>query len=702
LWSSTGGYLLFSDVKWENENGETTGKIWKFDYANGVTTFIEGAGLVGPGAAPENLAQWAEAGPNGLVWGWAGETELLFAQHGKKRIAKVNVADVSQGSVSSESVVVVADTFNGSALNSPNDMTMVNGTLLFTDPPYGLQMRGDAGLDPAYGRMTQPRTGVYAITESGGQPQLVLENVHRPNGIAVSSANHLFVANTDFDAPAVSVFNSVSGSLTEFGSMPAHMTNMTHRIDSAFRPAASGFPPLTDGLTSYEGIVFAAGPGGIYVLDGTTGEKLGLLRVDDLVSNSAVGGGYLWITANQRLLRIKLRDSTPGSSFFSGPIDVVADVGDAPFAWLESPLWSSTGGYLLFSDVKWENENGETTGKIWKFDYANGVTTFIEGAGLVGPGAAPENLAQWAEAGPNGLVWGWAGETELLFAQHGKKRIAKVNVADVSQGSVSSESVVVVADTFNGSALNSPNDMTMVNGTLLFTDPPYGLQMRGDAGLDPAYGRMTQPRTGVYAITESGGQPQLVVEGAHRPNGIAVSSSNKLFISITDFDAPGVSMYSASAGVTRIDEGSLTRLQTPFLVDTAYRPAAAGFPPLNDGLTAYEDVVFAAGPGGIYVLHGSSGAVLEHLQLYDLASNAAVGDGYLWITANRRLLRIKLRSNSEGSETTAGPNESSAATNTASMETTTASVSASACKSLMQLYSWLFLLVWVLIRKDLF
>ena len=28
-------------------------------------------------------------------------------------------------------------------------------------------------------------------------------------------------------------------------------------------------------------------------------EFLGFLRIDDLVSNVAVGGGYLWITANK-------------------------------------------------------------------------------------------------------------------------------------------------------------------------------------------------------------------------------------------------------------------------------------------------------------------------------------------------------------------------------------------------------------------
>lgn len=55
-------------------------------------------------------------------------------------------------------------------------------------------------------------------------------------------------------------------------------------------------------------MLFIAGPGGVYMYKGQTGgyHFLGFLRVDDLVANVAVGGDYLWITANKRLLRVKL------------------------------------------------------------------------------------------------------------------------------------------------------------------------------------------------------------------------------------------------------------------------------------------------------------------------------------------------------------------------------------------------------------
>ena len=50
-----------------------------------------------------------------------------------------------------------------------------------------------------------------------------------------------------------------------------------------------------------------AGPGGVYIFSSVDDyELLGFLRIDDFLSNTFVGGGYLWITANQRLLRVPL------------------------------------------------------------------------------------------------------------------------------------------------------------------------------------------------------------------------------------------------------------------------------------------------------------------------------------------------------------------------------------------------------------
>ena len=62
-------------------------------------------------------------------------------------------------------------------------------------------------------------------------------------------------------------------------------------------------------------------------------EFLGLLRIDDLVSNTEVGGGYLWITSNQRLMRISLaptlETATEGDDNSGAPIAWSRTVGFA-------------------------------------------------------------------------------------------------------------------------------------------------------------------------------------------------------------------------------------------------------------------------------------------------------------------------------------------------------------------------------------
>ena len=84
----------------------------------------------------------------------------------------------------------------------------------------------------------------------------------------------------------------------------------TFALNLAINNNTQGFPDLNDGVTYSPGldIFFGVGPGGIYIYNGTTFELLGFLRVDDLVANNVLGGGYLWLAANQRILRIPLSE----------------------------------------------------------------------------------------------------------------------------------------------------------------------------------------------------------------------------------------------------------------------------------------------------------------------------------------------------------------------------------------------------------
>lgn len=109
---------------------------------------------------------------------------------------------------------------------------------------------------------------------------------------------------TDFNDPRVEIYEQNSdGTLSP---EPHATLHQEYRIEGT----NSGFPAWSDGLTYDDelGVLLLSGPGGIYIYETKSGsfDLLGFIRIDDLCSNNVIGGGYLWMTCNQRLLRIPL------------------------------------------------------------------------------------------------------------------------------------------------------------------------------------------------------------------------------------------------------------------------------------------------------------------------------------------------------------------------------------------------------------
>lgn len=196
------------------------------------------------------------------------------------------------------------------------------------------------------------------------------------------------------------------------------------------------------------------------------------------------------------------------SALFSGGIEVAAT--DPEFHWLEGPVWSNEGNYLLFSDVKWVDENGIACGMIWKLDAEDNLSKFLKCSGLVGPGEPPADLLERKEAGGNGLAWGWGGESDLLICQHGMGRIVRLDPSSVVDGEIDDDAVSIVIDEFNSTSLNSPNDLWLERGELFFTDPPFGLQM-ADADDPLAYAYEIAPQ--VPAVYKIPYDPAVAVDG---------------------------------------------------------------------------------------------------------------------------------------------------------------------------------------------
>ena len=117
--------------------------------------------------------------------------------------------------------------------------------------------------------------------------------------------------------------------------------------------------------------------------------------------------------------------------------------------WSEGPAWSAQGRYLVWSDIP-----------------NNRQLRWIEDDGHVSVFRMPSNNS-------NGNTFDFQGRQ--LSCEHVTRRVVRYEL----DGSVS-----LIADTFNGKRLNSPNDVVPhPDGSYWFTDPPYGAQLyEGDGG----------------------------------------------------------------------------------------------------------------------------------------------------------------------------------------------------------------------------
>lgn len=275
------------------------------------------------------------------------------------------------------------------------------------------------------------------------------------------------------------------------------------------------------------------------------------------------------------------------------------------FTWAEGPAWDSVGKRLLFSDVP---EN-----KAYAWSAADGLSVFLDPSGHQGP-----DHAGFREAGSNGLLF--APDGKLLIANHGSRAIEAYSVKDASRRTL--------ANRFRGKHLNSPNDLVLApDGTLYFTDPPYGLE-----GLD-ASPMKEQPHNGVYAVAP-GGTVTLVDDSLTRPNGVALSANGAhLYVAVSDPDRPIIYRYRKTAkGFTNRE---IFFDASPYL--------AKGWPGLPDGMAvAATGHVFATGPGGVFVLN-ENGALIGMIRLNRPTANCAFGaDGNtLFITSADRVLAVE-------------------------------------------------------------
>jgi len=232
--------------------------------------------------------------PSGWANGhtWDRDGGLIAAEHATGRVTK---------QTSTGARTVLAERFEGKRLNSPNGVVVArDGTLFFTDPPFGLK--------PPYGPVERAAeldfAGVYRIDRASGQISLVTKDLKYPNGIVLSADERTLYVN-DTATQKVWAFSVEAASA---GAKGREVVDLS----------LAGATGVVDGMRIDEdGRLFITAPGGLAVVS-PEGRLLGRLPLPEPGTDVIWGGADrrdLYLTASTSVYRIRTIRPGVGSSW---------------------------------------------------------------------------------------------------------------------------------------------------------------------------------------------------------------------------------------------------------------------------------------------------------------------------------------------------------------------------------------------------
>lgn len=256
VWDARQGALIWTDIRGD--------KILRWAPGKGQTTILEPTGKAnGLTLDTQNRI---------VVAGWGSRTVWRWEPDGTH--------------------TVLASTYHGKKLNTPNDIVVKSdGSIWWTDPDGGLYIPGMCGEDV---QKYLDFAGVYRVNPDGSGITLVTDQVEGPNGLCFSPDESLLYVN-DTPRRNIQVYDvQPDGSLTN------------GRI---FYTDGGTEPGVPDGMkVDVEGNVYCTASAGIHVID-PRGKLLGRIKVPEHVANMAWGDAdfrTMYICAREVVYRARL------------------------------------------------------------------------------------------------------------------------------------------------------------------------------------------------------------------------------------------------------------------------------------------------------------------------------------------------------------------------------------------------------------
>jgi gluconolactonase len=254
--------------------------------------------------------------------------------------------------------------------------------------------------------------------------------------------------------------------------------------------------------------------------------------------------------------------------------------------WVEGPVYSPAGRYLLWSDIP--------NDRILRWDETSyQVSVFRQPAGNT-----------------NGHTLDTEGR--LVSCEHGNRRVTRT----AHHGAIT-----VLASEYDGKRLNSPNDVVVKrDGSVWFTDPAYGI----DSDYEGYKGQIETGGCHVYRVSTDGVLTR-VADDFNRPNGLVFSLDESLLY-ITDSEEGTIRVFTVEGD--KLSGGEL------------FAECGNG---IFDGIRLdTEGRIWASAADGVHVYH-PDGTLLGKLLVPETVSNLTFGGAKrnrLFLTATTSVYSI--------------------------------------------------------------